>query len=203
MRARWLARLLRRLLQRRIAIARPPDFQVVREDKAVYLRRWWVLPRNDYCNVYLHHMIGSDDDVLHDHEYVSVSLALTDGLRERWCRMPARNSRTYNLWMADRAAYVQRTGLPLQLDPARLPDPYRVQERTICEGQLVWRSSSMAHQLIVDRPAWTLFVTGPRVKQWGFWCRRGFVHWRDYVGVGGDPSKTTSGGAGRGCGEMS
>jgi hypothetical protein len=199
MRARWLARLLLPYLQRKIAIARPPDFQVIREDKAVYLRRWWVVPRNDYFNVYLHHMIGSDDDVLHDHEYVSLSLVLTDGLRERWSVRPKEYMKDYEKLVAWRDKLWTDDKRP-KID---YETQYHIKERTVREGQLVWRSSKMAHQLIVDRPAWTLFITGPRIKQWGFWCRKGFVHWKDYVGKGQDPSKTTSGGEGRGCGEMS
>jgi hypothetical protein len=172
MRARWLARRLLPILQERIAIVRLPDFQVIREDRDVYLRRWWVIPRNNYFNVYLHHMIGSDDDVLHDHMYVSVSLVLTDGLRERF------NSR-----------------------PRRITHDEKV--RVLQEGQIVWRSSMMAHQLIVDKPAWTLFVTGPRIKEWGFYCRKGFRHWREYVGAGQNPDGSGTGGTGRGCGELS
>lgn len=43
-------------------------------------------------------------------------------------------------------------------------------------------------------PAWTLFVTGPRLREWGFHCPgRGWVHWRDFTRAD-DP-----GSVGRGC----
>ena len=50
-----------------------PDF-VIGDD---YLRRWWVVPRNEQCNVYLHHIIHSDDDrALHDHPWDNTSMIL-------------------------------------------------------------------------------------------------------------------------------
>lgn len=39
-----------------------------------YLRRWWIIPRNYGCNVYLHEILHSDDDrALHDHPWDNTS----------------------------------------------------------------------------------------------------------------------------------
>jgi hypothetical protein len=186
MRIVWLARLLLPRLKR-LAESRPPNFEVTRDGgRDVYLRRWWIIPRNNHFNVYLHNMLKDDDDILHDHMYWSLSLVLTDGIEERYTLDP---ERTYNL-------------------PQHGEDDPNW-HRTIREGQLVLRSPCMAHQLIVHKPAWTLFITGPRVKEWGFWCPKGFRHWKDYVALTQDPSqdqsKGTAGTSGRGvgCGEMS
>ena len=47
-------------------MTRAPDFVI----GADYLRRWWVIPRNDSQNVYLHDIRKSDDDrALHDHPW--------------------------------------------------------------------------------------------------------------------------------------
>lgn len=52
---------------------RPPDFTV----GADYMRRWWVIPRNDFANVYLHEFRASDDDrAMHDHPWASTSVLL-------------------------------------------------------------------------------------------------------------------------------
>lgn len=204
MRARWLARLLLPRL-RAWAASRPgpggvpglPDFVVVRNSGDEYLRRWWVVQRNNYLNVYLHNMLRDDDDVLHDHMYPSVSLVLTDGLDEVLCDDP----RVY-----------------AEMHPTQPGEPvryrYPTRRRVIHAGDIVWRSSRMAHQLIVNNKgpggageAWTLFITGPRIKEWGFWCPRGFRHWREYVSLTQDPSVRGNGtgqsGKGVGCGEMS
>ena len=56
-------------------MARAPDF-IIGDN---YLRRWWVVPRNRLQNVYLHEILGSDDDrALHDHPWDNVSV-LIDG----------------------------------------------------------------------------------------------------------------------------
>lgn len=64
-------------------------------------------------------------------------------------------------------------------------------------GSIVFRRSTHAHrvELIGGRPAWTLFVTGPRLREWGFHCPRGWVHWKEFV------SPASTGEIGKGCGE--
>lgn len=197
MKMRWLSR---RLLPRMLALSerREPDFCVVRGDTGeVYLRRWWIIPRNNFFNIYLHNMLKDDDAVLHDHMYISLSLVLTDGLTENFVRRPDRVWRKMEIkdhvegWLAG-------TYFPMQSIS---------EHRDISEGALIYRSSRLAHQLVVQKPAWTIFITGPRIKEWGFWCPKGFRHWKNYVDVTQDPSvqgghKSTSK-VGIGCGEQS
>jgi hypothetical protein len=170
------------------ALSREPDFEVMRDGRRdeVYLRRWWLIPRNDECNLYLHSMLADDDEILHDHMYESWSLILTDGLEERFVSAPEK--------------------LRDERFPSGFP-PAAYQRRVLRAGDVVHRSERMAHQLLVRAPAWTLFATGPRVKPWGFYCPRGWRRWQDYVAINQDPSvagghRTTSG-RGVGCGEMS
>lgn len=64
-------------------------------------------------------------------------------------------------------------------------------------GSLVFRRARAAHRLEIDENAcWSLFVTGFRLRDWGFHCPNGWVHWREFT----DPA---TGGAttGKGCGE--
>lgn len=54
--------------------SRKPDFVI----GADYLRRWWVVPRNEFSNVYLHDIRKSDDDrALHDHPWANTSFLIT------------------------------------------------------------------------------------------------------------------------------
>jgi hypothetical protein len=41
------------------------------------------------------------------------------------------------------------------------------------------RSAKMAHRLeLIQGPAWTIFITGPRIRKWGFhYPTRGWVAW--------------------------
>jgi len=64
-------------------------------------------------------------------------------------------------------------------------------------GDCIYRGPDYAHrlQLINGAPVETLFITGPKLREWGFHCPGGFVHWRDFVAE-------NPGESGRGCGEM-
>ena len=55
-----------------LTIPRKRDF-AVSQDGQDYMRRWWVIPRNAYCNIYLHNFLHSDTDAaLHDHMYHNI-----------------------------------------------------------------------------------------------------------------------------------
>lgn len=63
-------------------IKRKPDLCIGGEDSP-YLKRWWLIPRNRFFNVYLHQFLKDDDDrALHDHPWWSVSFLLKGRLRE-------------------------------------------------------------------------------------------------------------------------
>lgn len=39
-----------------------------------------------------------------------------------------------------------------------------------------------AHRIeLTHGPCWTLFVTGPRIRSWGFHCPARWVHWREFT----------------------
>ena len=83
-----------------------------------------------------------------------------------------------------------------QLEEIVHDDDRLIGSRIVTKGDVVFRSPLEAHRLkIVDGPAETLFITGPRVREWGFHCPKGWVDWRDFVGE-------NPGEVGRGCGEM-
>lgn len=43
----------------------------------------------------------------------------------------------------------------------------------------VFRRATHAHrlELMGFKPAWTLFITGPVIREWGFHCPKGWQHW--------------------------
>jgi hypothetical protein len=151
----------------RLAARRAPDY-VIGDHQ---LERWWLIPRNNWFNVYLHRFRASDEDrALHDHMYANVSWVLGPG--GYWEVTPVRKP------------WNERMGL---LPTKRV---YR------SAGALVARRPSTAHRIVLPKegaPVWSLFVTGPRVRQWGFWCSHGWRHWREFTDA------RNSGQGGRGC----
>lgn len=134
--------------------SRPADFEIGTN----YLRRWWVIPRNPFCNVYLHEFRGSDEDrALHDHPWASTSVIL-------------------------QGQYIEHT-----------PDGQFLRQ----PGDVASRPAEAMHrvELVGDR-AITLFMTGPKVRDWGFDCPQGWVPWQDFI----DPNDP--GLPGPGCGEF-
>ena len=49
-------------------------------------------------------------------------------------------------------------------------------------------------ELLGNRPCWTLFLTGPKVREWGFHCPRGWRHWTVFCNTDDDGATI-----GRGC----
>lgn len=130
---------------RKLAASRLPDF-VIGPD---YLRRWWVIPRNRFFNIYLHQFLHSDEDrALHDHMYANVSILLEGTYKEH---------------------SIAQGGV------------HRVQ--TYAAGNWKFRWPSQAHRIEIEpgTETWSLFITGPRVRDWGFHCPKGWRHWKAFV----------------------
>lgn len=123
-----------------------------------YLVRWYVTPKNRWFNIYLHRILRPDDDrALHDHPWWNVSYIL-DG------------------------SYIEVVPMDAE-DPSGLTvQKYRQ------AGSLTFRRAKDAHRLDLHtdrsgkyRPVWSLFITGPRFREWGFWCPNGWKHWKKFV----------------------
>lgn len=116
-----------------------------------YLERWHLFPRNRFFNVYLHKFSGSDDDrALHDHPWSSLSFLLKGNLREHFI------------------------GRRYRYTNGALGDSYKIKR-----FRPVYRKAEHTHRLELRgrEPAWTLFITGPKVREWGFLCASGWRHW--------------------------
>jgi hypothetical protein len=168
-----LARWLLAILTDRIAARRRPDF-IVGEPQDPYLLRWWIIPRNRFFNVYLHCFLRSDDDrALHDHPWQSLSLVLDGEAIEHTIAEGGIHAR-----------------------------------RWLCVGDWRYRAATFAHRIELPRPGvfgdapadcgpqpcWTLFITGPIRREWGFHCpETGWIHWKRFT------APDNKGAVGRGC----
>ena len=102
-------------------------------DGSVYLVRRFILPRNQWFNIYLHTFLKSDDDrAYHDHPWYSVSFLIRGKLTEH---------------VLYESKHRVRKFIP------------------------VFRTPTHRHRLeLMSKKAITLFITGPRIRNWGFWC---------------------------------
>ena len=50
-------------------------------------------------------------------------------------------------------------------------------------GSIIFRwTGNIFHRIeLHNGPCWTLFITGPRYKEWHFACPHGLVHWKDFT----------------------
>lgn len=152
----------------RWAQARQPDF-VIGGHERPYLLRHFLIPRNPVFNVYVHQFLRSDDDrALHDHPWLfNCSILLEGGYIEH----SPRGKR-----LMDAGDWKFRWGRA----------PHRV--------QLFGDEGDPPDRPFIEAvPCWTVFITGPRVRQWGFHCPQGWVHWKDFTAPG------DKGAVGRGC----
>jgi hypothetical protein len=62
-------------------------------------------------------------------------------------------------------------------------------------GDFKFRWGAAPHRVeLISGPCWTLFGTGPRVRNWGFYCeQRGWVAWQEFT------KANAPGEVGRGC----
>jgi len=146
----------------RISQQREPDFYIGGKEKP-YCRRWWVIPRNRWFNIYLHNFMRSDEDrALHDHPWLNFSYILEG---------------SYFEWTI-KAGGVRK----------------RVEYK---KGDWQFRSARLAHRLeiVPGETSWSLFITGPVMRTWGFHCENsvGWRPWKEFV------DSTDLGGIGKGC----
>lgn len=75
-----------------------------------------------------------------------------------------------------------------------MPGGYALLRNT---GQVVFRKPTALHRLSLfpgDTEVWSLFLTGPRIRTWGFQCPQGWRPWHEFV------DSRDTGKVGRGCG---
>lgn len=146
---------------------RKPDMIIGQAGKP-YMRRWFVIPRNRFLNIYLHHFLHDDEDrALHDHPWPSLSIILKGKYIEH---LLGGKSRVGNRWN-----FIYR----------RATHTHRIQLFRKVHGPCTeWEK---------PLPVWTLFITGPKIRSWGFHCPQGWRHWSKFV------NPTNEGEVGPGC----
>lgn len=131
-----------------------PDFVVSTPD-GPQLERWYVVPRNDVRNVYLHRFLLSDEDcAMHDHRGDNTSWLLS-------------------------GEYVEHRGFYRNNGSVYVPRP-----EVRRAGDVVHRRAEDLHRIeLVSGPVVSLFFIGPTRREWGFACPQGWRPWHVYVSL--------------------
>ncbi|MGA0569608.1 hypothetical protein ACO2Q9_02685 [Variovorax sp. VNK109] len=148
---------------------RQPDLVIGGKERP-YLKRHRLLPSNPLLNIFVHEFLRSDDDrALHDHPWLfNISVLLSGEYREH----------------TPHGVFARYCG---DIVFRWWKSPHRVELLTIADF--------VSSQPYNDTPisCWTLFIRGPRIREWGFYCPQGWVHWRDFGG------RDDRGAVGKGC----
>jgi len=132
---------------------RAPDVSIM-PDGHPYLYRWHLKPRDRTGatgNLYFHIQVADDPErPHHDHPWENMSVILAGGYRESVLMGSFRSSAGEFTPMID--------------EITRLP------------GDVIFRKASDAHHLRLlpgELYSMSQFATGPKVREWGFWCPDG------------------------------
>lgn len=144
------AKFLHKKLQKRIQF-RQPDFTVGFPETGIYLKRWWLIPRNPFFNVYYHNFKRSDVDLaLHNHSYINMSFLLDGEYFEHT------EKNVFNREVGD-----IKIRLPQTL--------HRIELKSKCPPMQLFNLMAAPGSLNpIPMECWSLFITGPRVREWGF-----------------------------------
>lgn len=57
-------------------------------------------------------------------------------------------------------------------------------------GSIIFRGAREAHRIELmygragtELPVWTIFIIGPKLRTWGFYCPQGWRRWTEYVEI--------------------
>lgn len=124
-----------------------------------YLYRWIVM-RTPWFKAYLHHFVGDDWSLdLHDHPKRFISIGLWGWyMEERPCRYCLAGDRT---------------------DDGRCPGTEY--ERYDAPWIRTFPAQHIHRLTVPSKNCWTLVIVGNVSREWGFWHRGAFIHWKEYV----------------------
>ncbi len=137
----------------------PGRAKLIEVEGKPYVTRFYIKHNGRFPGIYLHHFYQSDPDRdLHNHPWAwSFSLILTGGYNE--------------------LRFEASEGSLAHLEPT-------VYDRK-APGYNFIRGDTFHRVILKDLKAgaWTIFVSGPDVKDWGFMTPRGFVPHQKYLGL--------------------
>lgn len=157
---------------------------------SIYLERW-ILLQCPWFSIRLHKFHRSDEDVMHDHPWWFCSLILKGGYFEE--TMHESGICHCGEEMATHS-YYSHPGY----DAKDMPE---TRSKWYGPGRVLFRRATHVHRVVLDDganlenfeathpgttiPCWTLVVTGPSRREWGFYCPNGWRSWKEFFAKAG------------------
>ncbi len=137
-------------------------FVISRVEGDPYLTRWRII-HTPWFGVLLHKIDSPDPDQHpHDHPWNFITVILKGG-------------------------YVEDV---TELLPWMTPNGEMITDQIVRRkkwGWLSWHKMRLGdyHKIVrlMDKPTWTLVLTGSRQREWGFLVKNDHVHWKKYLGL--------------------
>lgn len=149
--------------------------QIRGKDGSLYMDRWYILYFPRLFSIRIHHIVRPDlDRWPHDHPWTFVSFILRGGYIEEVCRphqFEIGLTTDGPSWVPYHIRRIRRFNFKTETDLHRITKFSRKQG------------------------AWTLVITGPELREWGFMTAEGWVS-RRVFGLGGSVGGGSEGGAG-------
>ena len=155
-----------------------------------YMERWWIIEAaadKSRKAIRLHHILRSDRDrAMHDHPWENASLVLRGGYREA---APGTYRDAFEAGIDVATPELQHLHRTIQsVGGAKVS---RTDKKAFAAAGVLWRRplsytrrrAEDLHRLILPAgtTAWTLFITWPKRREWGFATPQGWVHNVPYV----------------------
>lgn len=150
------------------------DLFVIEENHlGAYMRRYWLFRPRDRTKMQIrfHRILRSDKGRhLHDHPWPYVSIILKGGY--------------YELTPLSSALYRNDT----EVEFMTIYNPYTEKNEycTFCKkwykpGSILFRKATHKHRILIpENEAWTLFITGKKIREWGFDVGGRWVYHQEY-----------------------
>jgi len=144
---------------------------------------------------YIHKFHRSDADEHHDHPWAFASLILWRGYEEEtptpdlieyeganWTRyhelVSIRISRKFTT--REQIEYASLDAFASNFDDRSMRD--MCSRKRKWPGMVLFRRATHRHRVVLidGKPAWTLVIRGPYVRDWGFFTYQGWQRWKEY-----------------------
>jgi hypothetical protein len=142
--------------------------QMLGKPECPYVNRWMV-DMGKYGSLRLHHWFGSDDQrAYHDHPWWFLTLVLKGGYQDLHPQAVLRCSQCHSTDITWNHLCTHCGWVDLEEAEAQAQDH-------LTAGSWRFRPAEHKHTVLVDKGgAWTVLLTGPEQRIWGFWVNGKF-----------------------------